>query len=139
MLELANARPEDREALFSLFAQAAGSPGGPEAHGHFHRAKRSGEVQRIEVVFSSDGEYVYALMRDIESESCTEERLEAFLLSTSHDLRTPCHTVQCAAQLLAQRPGVLADKEASELLRAIRASSISASSLAVSARLAFVD
>ena len=124
ILELANARPEDRETLSALFEQARSAPAGPQACGHFRCKKESGDSARIEASLSSDGEFVYALLRDTESESCTEERLEAFLLSTSHDLRTPCHTIQCAAQLLAARPGVLADAEASELLRAVRASSI---------------
>ena len=124
ILELANARPEDRETLSALFEQARSAPAGPQACGHFRCKKESGDSARIEASLSSDGEFVYALLRDTESESCTEERLEAFLLSTSHDLRTPCHTIQCAAQLLAARPGVLTDAEASELLRAVRASSI---------------
>ena len=92
--------------------------------GYFRHRKASGETVRVESSLTSDGEYVYALMRDTVAESCTEERLQAFLLSTSHDLRTPAHTIQCAAQLLSARPGVLADAEASELLRAVRASSI---------------
>lgn len=39
------------------------------------------------------------------------------------DLRTPCHTIGCAAVLLSNRDSVLANAEAGELLRAVRASS----------------
>ncbi len=40
----------------------------------------------------------------------------------SHDLRTPCHGMKCASQLLIERPGVAADTEALYLLRVLRAS-----------------
>jgi hypothetical protein len=43
-------------------------------------------------------------------------------LRCSHDLRTPCHGLECASQLLAQRASVAADNEAMELLNAVRAS-----------------
>jgi hypothetical protein len=40
----------------------------------------------------------------------------------SHDLRTPCHGMQCASQLLAARPAIAADADAVYLLNAVRAS-----------------
>jgi signal transduction histidine kinase len=50
-----------------------------------------------------------------------EEALHAFLLVTSHDLRTPCHGCAVAAQLLHARPSVTADPEATALVHAVNA------------------
>lgn len=83
ILELANARAEDREGLRTLLVNAASRVCGPQTLGSFRRRKESGETMRIEIGLSSDGEFVYALLRDTVTEHCTEERLEAFLLSTS--------------------------------------------------------
>ncbi len=50
-----------------------------------------------------------------------EAALNAFLLVTSHDLRTPCHGCAVAAQLLHARPSVAADAEAAALVDAVNA------------------
>lgn len=70
----------------------------------------------------TQGAYVYAVAGDVTSDRRKEELLRRFMESTSHDLRTPCHGAQCAAELLAARPGVRADREALYLLAAVRAS-----------------
>ena len=56
--------------------------------------------------------------RDANDFKNTEAALREFLLSTSHDLRTPCHGIMTASQLLASR--VAADAEASFLVQAVR-------------------
>ena len=70
---------------------------------------------------SCDGDYVYATLRDLSAEASVEETLRAFLLTASHDLRTPVNGMSCAAQLLAACPRLAGDAEAAALLRTVRA------------------
>ena len=73
---------------------------------------------------SCDGEYVYTTLRDLSEEAAVEETLRSFLLSASHDLRTPVNGVSCAVQLLAACPSLAGDAEAATLLRSVRAASV---------------
>jgi PAS domain S-box-containing protein len=63
---------------------------------------------------------VLCIARDATDFKNTEAALREYLLATSHDLRTPCHGIMTAAQLLAGRDSVAADAEASFLVQAVR-------------------
>ncbi len=63
-----------------------------------------------------------AMARSAAGHKTREEALRGFLLVTSHDLRTPCHGVVVAAQLLAERPAIAADAEAASLVDAVLSS-----------------
>ena len=49
----------------------------------------------------------------------TQSAVRDYLMSTSHDMRTPAHGIMTAAQLLQARPSVIADQEASFLVTAM--------------------
>ena len=110
-------------------ARAAGADAAPERiaarrHVHFGSAAAlaDGSVWSwTEVKMSCDGDHVYATLRDLSAEASVEETLRAFLLTASHDLRTPVNGMSCAAQLLAACPCLAGDAEAAALLRTVRA------------------
>jgi PAS domain S-box-containing protein len=60
--------------------------------------------------------------RDATRQKATQKALNEFLLSTSHDLRTPVHSILTGTQLLGQRESVRGDAEAAFLLDAVKAS-----------------
>jgi PAS domain S-box-containing protein len=57
--------------------------------------------------------------RDATRQKATQKALNEFLLSTSHDLRTPVHSILTGTQLLGQRESVRGDAEAAFLLDAV--------------------
>ena len=66
---------------------------------------------------------VFVTPRNIASQSrhkLTQSAVRDYLMSTSHDMRTPAHGIMTAAQLLASQLGVIADTEASFLVTAMR-------------------
>ena len=50
-----------------------------------------------------------------------EETLRCFMLSTSHDLRTPIHGMQIASTLLAERPHIAKQQDTQDLISIVRA------------------
>ena len=78
--------------------------------------------QPVEVKACTDGEFTYCVLLDARVPTCLESSLPQFLLSTSHDLRTPCCSIQTATALLLSLPAVAVDGEACGLLHTIDAS-----------------
>jgi signal transduction histidine kinase len=62
-----------------------------------------------------------SMARSAAGHKTREEALRGFLLVTSHDLRTPVHSVSVAAQLLRSRPAVAAHADATALVDSILA------------------
>ena len=91
-------------------------------HEHLRRRTSSGGWVWTALKLSCDGEYAFAMLRDVTEEKNIEQLLHSFLLTTSHDLRTPVHSMQCAVSLLEARADVAAVAEAAELLRVVRSS-----------------
>jgi len=69
-----------------------------------------------------DGEIVYCVARDATRHKRAEAALFDYLRCTSHDIRTPCHSISTAAQLLGSLGSVHSDAEAVFLVRAISSS-----------------
>ena len=63
--------------------------------------------------------YIYSVWRDATEFQDSQAALQEFLLTTSHDMRTPVHSVLTAAELLAARPSVIGDPEAAFLCHTI--------------------
>jgi len=68
----------------------------------------------------SDGGHHYCLWRNADKVMESASALKSYLLATSHDMRTPVTGITVAAQLLADRPSIAADPEASFLVQTIR-------------------
>jgi signal transduction histidine kinase len=75
----------------------------------------------LELKACSDGTLTYCVALDAHMPARLENMLPDFLMSTSHDLRTPCASIQAASSLLLTFPAVAADAEACSLLRAVDA------------------
>jgi len=67
-----------------------------------------------------NGEIVYCVARDATKYKRAEAALFDHLRCTSHDVRTPCHSITTAAQLLGALDTVQSDAEASFLVQSIR-------------------
>jgi signal transduction histidine kinase len=77
----------------------------------------------MHVMLCCDSEGRVLMMgRSAASHKTREEALRGFLLVTSHDLRTPCHGIVVASQLLQSRLSIAADEEAASLVDAVSAS-----------------
>ena len=63
--------------------------------------------------------FIYSVWRDATAFQDSQAALQEFLITTSHDMRTPVHSILTAAQLLAARPSVVGDADASFLCRTI--------------------
>ena len=63
--------------------------------------------------------YIYSVWRDATEFQDSQAALQEFLVTTSHDMRTPVHSVLTAAELLAARPSVIGDPEAAFLCHTI--------------------
>jgi hypothetical protein len=124
--------PDDRAALDALLAGAscaaaaesesqAGSCLSSDAFVRVRHAARGGTHEPVEVKACGDGTFVYCTLLDARVPARLEGLLPDFLLSTSHDLRTPVCSIQSASTLLAALPAVAADAEARALLQAIDA------------------
>ena len=68
-------------------------------------------VHPVELV---DG-HIYSVWRDATEFQDSQAALQEFLVTTSHDMRTPAHSILTAAELLAARPSVMSDPEAAFL------------------------
>jgi hypothetical protein len=118
---------DDRPALEALLAEAgraavAESCAASCTFVRVRHAARDGSHAPVEIKACGDGTYLYCTLLDARMPAKLEGLLPDFLLSTSHDLRTPCCSIQSAASsLLASLPAVAADAEACSLLRAIDA------------------
>jgi signal transduction histidine kinase len=73
----------------------------------------------VETKACSDGMYVYEVLLDASVPARLEDSLRDFLLSTSHDLRTPCHSISSSASLLAKVDVVAQNAESNVLLKTI--------------------
>ena len=62
---------------------------------------------------------MYCALRDVTEEKKVEEALRCFMLSTSHDLRTPIHGMEIASELLAHR--VTNQQDTQDLISIVRA------------------
>ncbi len=118
--------PDDRHALATQLggatADAAATPAvlcpSADTFVRVRHAARDGS-QPVELKACADGTYVYCTLLDARMPARLEKLLPDFLLTTSHDLRTPCCSIQSASSLLASLPAVAADTEACQLLSAI--------------------
>ena len=59
--------------------------------------------------------HIYLVWRDATEFQDSQAALQEFLVTTSHDMRTPAHSILTAAELLAARPSVVDDPEAAFL------------------------
>lgn len=59
--------------------------------------------------------HIYLVWRDATEFQDSQAALQEFLVTTSHDMRTPAHSILTAAELLAARPSVVDDQEAAFL------------------------
>ena len=69
-----------------------------------------------------EGGALYSVWRDATQRKHTQAALHEFLITTSHDLRTPAHSIVTAAQLLAACDAVMQDADAAFLVQAISTS-----------------
>lgn len=84
--------------------------------------RSNGTYLPVETKACSDGTYVYEVLLDASVPARLEDSLRDFLLSTSHDLRTPCHSISASASLLAKVDVVAKDSESNVLLKTIMGS-----------------
>jgi signal transduction histidine kinase len=118
--------PSDRAALSALLAGARGAPGDrpTDAFVRVRHDARGGTRTALEVKACADVDgrgLVYCVLLDARVPARLEGLLPDFLLSTSHDLRTPACSIQSASSLLAAFPAVAADAEACALLHGVDA------------------
>jgi signal transduction histidine kinase len=73
-------------------------------------------------VARTQGDTIYCVWRDATRHKHHQQALEDYLVTMSHDLFTPCHSIVSAAQLLAARDSVVQDAESAFFVQAIRSS-----------------
>ena len=73
----------------------------------------------VDVKVCYDGQFLYCVMLDATEDARLEENLRNYLMTTSHDLRTPIHSVQTASALLSDLLCVQSDGDAMPLLKSI--------------------
>jgi PAS domain S-box-containing protein len=81
-----------------------------------------GSLRWMHVDICAHAGALMCVARDATRQKATQKALNEFLLSTSHDLRTPVHSILTGTQLLGQRESVRGDAEASFLVDAVKAS-----------------
>jgi PAS domain S-box-containing protein len=86
------------------------------------RCAREGTYFWVHMQMCRVGDTIYGVWRDATRHKHTQAALRAYLDAMSHDLRTPCHSIVAASQLLASRESVADDAEAAFLVQAIRSS-----------------
>lgn len=112
------AHPDDAErvgnTLRSLF-----SGGGNGAVNSTHRSLTPDGFRWVHTHLWRDEGLLLCVARDASRYVSAQAASREYLLSTSHDLRTPCHAIATAGQLLATREAVAADPEAAFLVDAV--------------------
>jgi PAS domain S-box-containing protein len=113
--------PDDQQRVGALLATVVdGSV--PCVHIMFRFLHAAGGYRWLHAQYCRQDDLLVCLARDATAYKSMEEALREYILSTSHDLRTPCHGIMTAAQLLAAREGVARDAEAAFLVQAVRSS-----------------
>ncbi len=111
--------PDDVERIGKVLAKVVdGSE--PCAHVMHRSLHADGSYRWFHSHICRQDDLLLSVARDASQYKNTEAALREYLLATSHDLRTPCHGIMTAVQLLAAREGVAADAEAAFLVQAVQ-------------------
>jgi signal transduction histidine kinase len=114
------AHPDDAERLGNtLRALFSSSSGSSEVMNSMHRSRTPDGHRWVHVHLWRDEGWLLCVARDASRYASAQAASREYLLSTSHDLRTPCHAIATAGQLLAAREAVAADPEAAFLVDAV--------------------
>jgi PAS domain S-box-containing protein len=118
--------PDDLPAEYAAWeaakAESATRDGAGVSAVYTHRLRRrDGSYIWIEAISVQTPTHFYGMMRNIDDRKALEASLKEFLTATMSDFRQPLAGIAAASELLAQKPCVRRDEEATFLVAAITA------------------
>ena len=110
---------EDAERLANTLRSLLSNGGGGEPANSMHRSRTPDGFRWVHARLWRDQGLLLCAVRDSTRFASAQAASREYLLSTSHDLRTPCHAIVTAGQLLAARESVSTDPDAAFLVDAV--------------------